>query len=315
MEFSFINEISAIHRRCPGQVNRVYEADAEIVRHGSQYFLFSLDGFSEREDFFANTPPERTGANMAVAAVCDLLACGVKPLFYTQLWDVSPAQNQDFYRQAAAGVEAVLRRCNAFCLGGDTGRAESWRYAVSVFGIAGQPPVTRVAREKAPFDLYVSGPLGDANAACFLQTAMPEFELRLAEREVIARHALFATDSSDGFLNALENFRRVNPGLSLTLDLSAVPYAETVCDLPVPPEFALIGGCGEYELVFALPQSLRGQVPYARVGEGGFDGSGIRLEANGKRVGSIKSPPPDYRSVEADEYVALTERYHREMMS
>jgi len=44
-----------------------------------------------------------------------------------------------------------------------------------------------------------------------------------------------ATDTSGGFLDALENLRRVNRDLSLTVELEKVPFA---VDLPqIPKEF------------------------------------------------------------------------------
>ena len=292
-ECDMIRRLAGIHGSTP------FTADAELFGD----MLFSMDGFSRDEDLFAHTPPERIGHDMAAAACADLLACGVKPGFLLQTWDVDETEPPGFYERAASGVEEVLRHYGAKCIGGDTGRAVPWRWTAVVGARIETPPVRRAAARKTAFDLYLSGPVGDANLAAFAESAMPEIELR----DPVPPEAIFATDTSGGFMDALENFRRVNP--ELTLGIDAVPVAAHP-PLPFPEEFLLIGGAGEYELVFALPAGT--PCPGAvRIGSGDFSGRGIRFAGGG----IMRSAPPDYRDIPPENRLAETEKYYREVFS
>ena len=79
-----------------------------------------------------------------------------------------------------------------------------------------------------------------------------------------------------------------------------------VGELPFPAEFLLIGGVGEYELLYALPRGMKSQD--ILIGHGEFTGKGIMLP--NKKV--ISSPPPDYRAVTQEKYLEVTENYYRE---
>ena len=253
---------------------------------------------------------------MIASAISDLLACGVKPEFIVQNWDVDSSKGDDFYKCVALGVENVLHHYGAFCLGGDTGSASPWRYAATVFGRTKNKPVTRVTSRRVQFDLYLSGKLGDANLAGFTSEPMPKIELR----EPVPLNALFATDTSGGFFDALENFRRVNTGMSLKIEFTDVISDIVLEKWPkkMNPVFTLIGGIGEYELIFAMPRNLRGTVDAIRVGEGEFTGrieNDFLFDIRGKTVGSMKAAPPDYRNISPENYLEATKLYFLEVMT
>lgn len=283
---------------------QTHRADAE--RFGGM--LFSVDSFSEHEDFFANTPPEDIGHDLAVGACTDLLACGVRPEGLFQAWNLDDAHPQSYYEAVARGIEAVLAHYGARCIGGDVGGASPWCWTATV--VARCPPtggVTRIAARREPFELYASGRFGAANLAVFGGQPMPRFALR----EPVPADALFATDSSGGFFDALENFRRVNTGMRLRLELSSV--------LPqgVPPQvdpmLTLVGGVGEYELLYAVPAGMA--VPGIRIGEGDF----IDATENdfswscGDMAGAMSAPPPDYRGLAPEAWLPSTIQYLKEM--
>ncbi len=289
-ESEMIALFSAVHGITP------YSADAELFGD----LLLTMDSFSPDEDFFNFTSPERIGHNMAAAVLSDLLACGIWGEFLLNAWNIDSSLEKDFYARCAAGIEEVLQHGELRCIGGDMGRASPWSWCAVAGGHLTAPaPVRRIASRKLPFDLYVTGTLGDANYCAFFKKEMPEIELR----SPVPPEALFATDTSGGFMDALENFRRVNP--DLTLRLEHFPIAP-VGELPFPAEFLLIGGVGEYELLYALPRGMKSQD--ILIGHGEFTGKGIMLP--NKKV--ISSPPPDYRAVTQEKYLEVTENYYRE---
>lgn len=305
-EQEYIALFAGIHGTNP------YSADAEIVETGNGYELFSTDSFSETEDFFTDTPPEIIGHDMAVAACSDLLACGIAPEILLQSWNIDESKGADYYRRIAAGIENVLRRYRAKCVGGDLGTANPWSYTATVYAHGKTAPVTRVAKTRRPFDLYISGRMGLANLALCRKLPMPEFALR----DPVPQNALFATDTSGGFFDALENFRRVNAGMRLWFEILDAIAPEIFQTLPpgFDPILSLIGGVGEYELVFAVPRGA--ESTGIKIGEGDFSDTAeneFRWSSNRAPGGRMKSPPPDYRDIPPEDRVSATIQYLKEM--
>ncbi len=292
-ENSVIAGFAEIHRL------KTHCADAE--RFGGM--LFSMDSFSETEDFFTRTPPEIIGHDIAVGACSDLLACGVLPQMLLQSWNLDESRDMEYYRKIAEGVESVLSHYGAKCIGGDTGSARPWCWTAAVASQTGGDPVTRIAKERISFDLYLSHPMGEANLAMFSGKPMIQFSLN----DPVPSDALFATDSSGGFFDALENFRRVNTGMCLFFDPRKACSA-ALSDLP-EPLWGLIGGVGEYELVYGVPHG--NGAPGIKIGEGDFTERSDNLFE--WEHGRMKNPPPDYRDIAPENRVGAVKNYLREM--
>ena len=297
-ENEYIGMFSGVHGTAP------FAADAE--RFGDR--IVSMDSFSETEDFFTHTPPEIIGHDLAAGACSDLLASGVRPEFLVQSWNIDDSKPMEYYRKIASGIENVLRHYGAKCLGGDLGSARPWQWTAAVSAEC-KRPVTRAASSREPFDLYVSGPMGRGNLAVFRGAAMPEIPLR----DPVPRGALFATDTSGGFFDALENFRRVNESMKLFFEAEKVLAPEILhCGDPDPMLF-LIGGVGEYELVYAMPRGMT--VSGVKVGEGEFmsgKDNSFHWSFDGLN-GIMKSPPPDYRNLPPEQWIQATLDYLKEM--
>ena len=300
-EKKLIEALSLVHG------TRAYEADAEIVSLGQVQIAVSTDSFSEREDFLAALAPEAAGRVMAYGAVSDLLACGAKPEVLVQSWIVDKAHDEEFYSRVASGIEQVAAHYGAKVAGGDIGTAQEWSWTATVFASC-PAPIRRIASRREAFDLYATGPLGAANAAVFLGRPLPEPPLR----ECVPSEALFATDTSGGFFDALENFRRVNPGMRLEVDALAALAPEIARALPsgVEPGWALVGGVGEYELVFAVPSGLKIEGAI-KIGHGGFsDGEKCDFRISyADRILRMSAPPPDYRAIPQASRLAATAAY------
>ena len=306
-EADFIKEISRIHGSTP------FQADAEILPWGDGFLLSSMDSFSEQEDFLAGMMPGTIGHNLACAACSDILACGAKPEYLLQNWCYDQEHDQDFFLEVASGIEEVLKAYGARCVGGDIGAASEWSWTATVIA-ASQTSVRRVASSRVDFDLYATGCMGAANAALFLGLPQPSFRIL----RPVPQGALFATDTSGGFMDTLENFRRVNQGMYLEVDANAVISPSMTKLLPpdVEPGWTLVGGVGEYEIVFAMPE---GSVcpGTMKIGHGHFCDereNEFALTYNG-RHGKMTSAPPDYRALAKDEWLDATSRYWSSLFS
>ncbi len=304
-EQSLIEMFSRIHGTRP------FGADAEVVPFDGTNLLVSTDSFSEREDFLSGLEPETMGRVMACGAIADILACGVKPDYLVQAWNIDDSHDERFYERVAQGVQQVVSHYGAKVVGGDIGSAKEWCWTATVFASC-KTPVRRVASQREDFDLYATGLFGAANVAGFLGRPIPEPSLR----DPVPGNALFATDTSGGLFDALENFRRVNPGMWLELDAEHAVSPQVARSLPpgVEKGWALVGGVGEYELVFAVPAGA----PVAdavKIGRGGFsaeDACDFRITYGGK-VGRMSAPPPDYRAIKPQDWLGMTAEYWASM--
>ena len=293
-EAELIRKLATAFHRSPDQRNALFGCDAEIVDIGGRLWGITTDAFSPDEDCFGSESPERIGHNIAVATLSDLLAAGCQPQFYLHCLDVPPS-GEDFAYRLSLGVAEVLDACGAFMLGGDLGCGPSWRCTATALGpVARAEPLTRILpqREQA---LYVTGTLGDANAAALQNLTPPEFELRLAAAEQVRRVASACIDTSDGLLNAVWQWQQVNPGFRFEIDPHAIPYAPQASDAALrfgfPLPAFLLGGAGEYELLFAADPGV--EVPDAtRIG------TVMPGTAHGIYFGSslLRVPPPDPRA-------------------
>jgi len=253
-ESELIRKLSTAFRRSPDQRNALFTCDSEIVDISGRLWGITTDAFSPDEDCFGSENPERIGRNIAVATLSDLLAAGCQPLFYLHCLDV-PVNGEDFACSLSRGVAEILDACGAFMLGGDLGCGPNWHCAATALGPVARPtPLARILpqREQA---LYVTGTLGDANAAALQNSAPPEFELRLAAAEHLRNAASSCIDTSDGLFSAVWQWQDVNPGFRFDINPASIPYAPQACDaaqrfgFPLPA--FLLGGAGEYELLFA----------------------------------------------------------------
>lgn len=287
---------------------RPFGADAEVVPFGGTHLLVSTDSFSEREDFLSGLEPEAMGRVMAYGAISDILACGAQPEFIVQAWNIDEAHDARFYERVAQGIQQVVSHYGAKVIGGDVGTAKEWCWTATVFA-ASPSPVRRIATKRVDFDLYATGPFGAANVAAFLARPVPEPALR----DPVPGNALFATDTSGGFFDSVENIRRINAGVQIEVDVELALAPEIAQGLPdgVEPGWALVGGVGEYELLFAVPQGERveGAILVGRGGFGDFEHGGEVRVACGSRTGRMVSPPPDYRAIARENWLAATATY------
>ena len=242
------------------QHNEPFTCDAEIVEIGGQLWGLTLDEFTPEEDLFTSDNPEVLGANLATATLSDLQAAGVTPTFFMHAVSLPRQADPGSVAGLAHGIRSVLSQTSCSLCGGDVGTADTWRFTGFAMGpVSDREPPTRIL-PKQEQTIWVTGQLGDANLAALSGSPTPRFELRLAEAELIRRYGTACIDTSGGFMEAVWSLHTVSPGIRLTIDCRALPLASGVPDLErasgIPAEAALLGGAGEYELLFATPDGL-----------------------------------------------------------
>lgn len=244
--------------RAPQQLNAVHEADAEILRLGEEVWAVTVDDFSSEEDLFFDAPPALIGWNVVVATLSDLLCVGAIPRFFLPAVSIPTDFPMSTLEELSAGVREALESAACFLVGGDVGRAEPWRYVGTAFGpVESYRPLTRQI-PAGRHTLWVSGAMGAANMAAASGSPPPRLPLRLEAAERVRALAEACTDTSGGFCEAVWNMAQASPKSRIEIDLDRLPLAEKATDFAadhkIPLEAILLGGGGEYELVFAIPE-------------------------------------------------------------
>ena len=117
-------------------------------------------------------------------------------------------------------------------------------------------------------------------------------------------------------MDALWTLHLLNPQLQINLHAEKIPFAHALRAYPLPPgiplEAALVGGAGEYELLFATPGDLSST---ARAGLESMDITaiadlsinatpGLFICRNNEPLRVMTTPPPCPREIESiTEYV------------
>jgi len=303
-EYAFIKGLAAKFSRSRAQRNKLFECDSEILELGNSLWGLTMDEFSQAEDLFSSESPEKLGANLAVATLSDLLAAGATPAFFMQALVLPRDVDSAFAEGLAEGIARTLEKAGCHLCGGDLGTADAWRYTGFAMGpISSGKPLTRILPETEQ-RLFATGSIGDANLAAFTKGATPQFELRTAEGEFIRKSATGCIDTSGGLLDALWTLKILNPSLRFDVALERIPYCKGLESFSaatgIPKEAALLGGAGEYELLFCSGKDSASIPDTLNVQEiGGVAPSskpGIFLKGKGDRIVELASPLPCPRS-------------------
>ncbi len=258
-EKKLIELISSIMPRTALQLNKVYEADAEIINYKNGKLLFTIDEFSQ-EDMFREDDPYNLGWNCAIGGISDIWATGGKPLFYAHSLTINDKWSQDYISSFCFGVSAVLKKSKIAFIGGDFGQSNLWRYNVVCLGEVSDRPLLRSGAQLNDL-IYISGKIGAGNVEAALTLYAEKinksikncFCLRIKESELINKYATSCIDTSDGVFNALNTVAEMS---SKGYRIGNLPYLETgltVAKLLAIPKIVLfLGEAGEYELLFTI---------------------------------------------------------------
>jgi len=260
--------------RSASQLNKLFEADSEIVDFHGKTLLYNIDEFS-KEDLFREEDPYVLGRNMAIGSISDILASGGKPKYYAHSLVIHDSWTKYYVEKLSLGIAEVLKEVGASFIGGDFGVSETWRYTGSVIGNLEGPPMLRSGANVGD-GLFVTGPIGRGNVEAALVLYAENklvkhltgrwknsFRLRSKEAEVIKRYSCCCTDTSDGIFNALNAISEMS---ETGFVLSNLPYVKSglllAKALHIPKEILFLGECGEYELLFTLRKEVEEEFLY-----------------------------------------------------
>ncbi|MBN2280801.1 MAG: thiamine-monophosphate kinase [Candidatus Marinimicrobia bacterium] len=261
---SILNHI--ISGRCKSLDKNIQ--DSVSFRAGSDQLLFTIDDFSE-EDQFRENRPDAMGWNMVMGATSDILAAGGTPKYIGHSLVVQENWSEDYITRLAQGMADAIKTCGMTFIGGDLGRSERWNYTASVIGEAPDRALNRLGAR--PGDrIYLSGKIGAGNFEAalklyeeklkwsgLLNSIKIKFPFRLAHAGVMKDFASCAIDTSDGVFNGLNTLSSLNGVGYEVQDLPTIAKATLLAKfLSLPKELLFLGECGEYELLFCVNEAL-----------------------------------------------------------
>ncbi len=270
-EKEMITEINKHMPKSANQLNKLFEADSEIIDFHGHGLLYNIDEFSE-EDLLRDEDPYVLGWNMAVGSISDILASGGKPMYYAHSLSMRTSWSKEYVAKFSCGIADVLKEAGAAFIGGDLGISRTWRYTGTVIGDLQGPPLLR-SGAKVGDGIFLTGPVGRGNVEAALKLYSENqlvkqltggwknsFRLRSKEAEVIKKYSSCCIDTSDGVFNALNTVAEMS---RTGFAVGNLPYVKSglllATVLNIPKEVLFFGECGEYELLFTLCKGVEAE--------------------------------------------------------
>lgn len=267
-ESDLIRTIAEGLPRHPMQVNKLLEADAEIIRlqpGGDEYLVVKTDAIHEEIKEKLYSDPRLIGW-MAITAPCSDIASSGATLTGVLLSLVLPREYKDgWLKEFNKGITEACNAYHTYVLGGDTNFDEDFSISVTaIASIKGEKPLLRkgiIVSDR----LYSTGLLGLGNAYAYARMIDDSFQMgyrpqaRFRESGIINKFATTSIDTSDGLFPALAVLSEINElGFELFIPPGALlhPDASFVQDRSgLPAWMFLAGPHGEYEILFTVPEN------------------------------------------------------------
>jgi thiamine-monophosphate kinase len=268
-EINLIERLTQQFRRSPLQLNRLQEADAEIIRldpRGSVCLAVTTDSLVEEIASGLYEDPYLVGWMTVMANMSDLAAVGAIPLGIL-ISEVLPEDvPREWLAELQRGIEKACEACGSFVLGGDTNTGGQLMLTGCALGTTSRERLLSRTGARAGDRLYVTGFLGTGNAFALEhfrnhhhgsdETVSYQPFARLREGQSIAGIASACMDTSDGALTTLDQLMRVNHlGFEIDSAVESIlhPQARLAAEgADLPPWLLLAGQHGEFELMFTV---------------------------------------------------------------
>jgi thiamine-monophosphate kinase len=268
IENQVIGRIAKAFQTPPCRLNRIHEADAEIIDLGEgsdKYLAVTTDALVEEVSSGLYADPYLVGWMLAMVNFSDLAAVGAEPVGLLIALNLSPREDEAYVARLAEGISDACRELGTFVLGGDTNEAKELLLSGSAFGLV--PKDSTISRMGAqPGDrVYLSGPAGLGNVYAFLRLTRPDLRLpgsayrpvaRIKQGRIVRGFGSSCMDTSDGVVHTVDTLMRLNRCrfvLNDSWEKTVHPLAlETCRSQKLPPWLALAGVHGEFELCFTL---------------------------------------------------------------
>jgi len=125
LENKIINNLISGFERCPHQLNKPHESDAEIIQFENMQLAVTTDSISEEISRGLYDDPYLIGWMIVTVNISDLAAVGATPIGIL-ISEIIPNDFSDEKLQLMQkGISDACQEYNTFVLGGDTNEGEN----------------------------------------------------------------------------------------------------------------------------------------------------------------------------------------------
>ncbi len=266
LEDQFVRGFLENFGRSPDQINKLYEADAELIRPGvlgGEVLALTVDGLADEIQAGLYDDPYVIGWTAVNASLSDMAAVGAEPIGLLLQLQIPPGFEGSALEQLSRGIREACAYHHTWLLGGDTNHGRQLDVSITAIGKTSRPMLRKGCQ---PGDaLFCSGYLGYGNAYAFAKIfqhqTLPYRPLaKIRQGLLIKDFAACCIDTSDGLFPALAQLAEVNPyGFYLETpfkDFIDATAASICASSHIPEWFMTAGPHGEYELLFTVSEKL-----------------------------------------------------------
>ncbi len=230
--------------------------------------------------------PEEIGWKAMTATVSDLYACAATPFYFLVGLGLPEWVDKEYIGKIYTGFSRILRLSGGKIVGGDIVSSEKLLVSITGIGLCTHP-LKRKEKISTKWNIYVSGPTGDASAGLFLlekESYSPDkencqnewklprriytyltgrlkkpiprkFHFSAMKRLIEKGYQIIGMDLSDDLARSLWILSRENKA---SIKLEEVPLSKPLLEFSKvtgedPARHALYGG-EDFELLIALPE-------------------------------------------------------------
>ncbi len=263
-----IERIAKNFLSAPHKVNKIHEADAELIDIGEKsdkYLALTTDALIEEISSGLYDDPYLIGWMLAMVNFSDLAAVGADPLGLLITVNYSSRQSEEYIAKIAEGISHACQRLNTYVLGGDSNEGKDFFLSGCAAGLVSKESILTRIGAKPGDRLYLSGQAGLGSIYAFLRLTGQYSETpesfyqpvaRIKEGQIIRQFASCCMDTSDGVIHTADTLMRLNQ-CQFVLDENwehiLHPIAVQVCKAQnIPMWLSLAAVHGEFELFFSI---------------------------------------------------------------
>lgn len=244
---------------------------AKISHKINQEIIISKDLLSQDIHFNIQDGGYKIAKKALLSNLSDIASSGAKPYGYLLGFSINNKIEEEFIKDFCQGISEIQDQYNIKLLGGDTIKAKSLTFSITIFGHCQKNQILLRQNAKDQDLIYVSGTIGDSylglknkNHQYFCKRHFfPNPQIKLGQELIKHKISKCASDVSDGLLLDIKNICQ-SSNLSAKINFDKIPISPQaqnfLDDNSAISKLDLISGGEDYELIFSVTKKNQKKV-------------------------------------------------------